>query len=85
MYDKMNKKEIAKNDYRFKLVYDSMPANIRVAFRLDMQEAMSVASRTTFYSRMTKGLPEPTVSEFEAMKSVFNKYNITKCFDHELD
>lgn len=81
----MDRKKIAENAYQFKLVYDSMPANIRVAFRLDMQKAMSNASRTTFYNRMIKGRPEPTVSEFEQMKKVFTKYKLEKYFDHELD
>lgn len=85
MYLIMNRKKIAENAYQFKRVYNSLPANIRQGFRRDMMVAMCCLSRTTFYRRMEKGTPEPTVSEFESMKKVFSKYKILNGFDHELN
>jgi len=63
--------------------YDLIPAKYQASFRTEMRMAMSNCTNAAFYNRMNRGIPVPTVEEYEDMLSVFAKYQIVNKFDDE--
>ena len=72
-----------KRCYAFRTSYDLIPAKYQAAFRNEMRMAMNQCTNAAFYNRMNKGIPVPTVEEYEEMLKVFSKYRILKKFDDE--
>ena len=72
-----------KRCYAFRTSYDLLPAKYQANFRNEMREAMNNCTNAAFYNRMNKGIPVPTVEEYEEMMKVFAIYNIVKKFDNE--
>jgi len=72
-----------KRCYSFRKSYDLIPAKYQADFRNEMREAMNSCTNAAFYNRMNRGVPVPTVEEYEDMLKVFNKYQISTKFDDE--
>ena len=72
-----------KRCYAFRMSYDLIPAKYQASFRTEMRMAMSNCTNAAFYNRMNRGIPVPTVEEYEDMLSVFAKYQIVNKFDDE--
>jgi len=72
-----------KKCYAFRKSYDLIPAKYQASFRNEMREAMNSCTNAAFYNRMNKGVPVPTVEEYEEMLKIFAKYRITTKFDDE--
>jgi hypothetical protein len=72
-----------KRSYAFRKAYDLLPAKFQANFRNDMREAMGNCTNAAFYNRMNKGVPVPSVEEYEIMMLVFNKYQVVEKFDDE--
>jgi len=69
--------------YSFRTSYDLISAKYQADFRREMREAMNDCTNASFYNRMNKGIPVPTIEEYERMLGVFKKYGITRKFDDE--
>jgi len=76
-------KKERKRCYSFRKSYDLMPAKYQANFRVEMREAMGSCTNAAFYNRMNKGIPVPSVEEFEEMLRIFSNYGITIKFDDE--
>ena len=61
--------------FAFKKGWDLVPKGKAAAVKADIKEALGITGDATFYNRM-KGVPEPTVSEYNAVAGVFRKYGI---------
>ena len=72
-----------KRCYAFRTSYDLIPAKYQADFRNDMRSAMSNCTNAAFYNRMNKGIPVPSVEEYEEMLKVFTKYRVKAKFDDE--
>ena len=72
-----------KKCYAFRKSYDLIPAKYQASFRNGMRAAMNNCTNAAFYNRMNKGVPVPTVEEYEEMMQVFDKYQVTNKFDDE--
>jgi len=72
-----------KKCYAFRNSYDLIPAKYQASFRNEMRAAMNNCTNAAFYNRMNKGIPVPTVEEYEDMLLVFAKYHIKAKFDDE--
>jgi len=72
-----------KRCYAFRKCYDLVPAKYQASFRNEMRQAMNDCTNAAFYNRMNKGVPVPSVEEYDDMMQVFAKYQITKKFDDE--
>ena len=72
-----------KRCYAFRKSYDLMPAKYQANFRTEMRGAMNNCTNAAFYNRMNRGIPVPSVEEYEEMLRIFNKYGIAKMFDDE--
>jgi hypothetical protein len=72
-----------KKSYAFRMSYDLIPAKYQANFRNEMRAAMNNCTNAAFYNRMNKGIPVPTVEEYEEMLNVFAKYRIGIKFDDE--
>ena len=69
--------------YSFRKSYDLIPAKYQANFRNEMRVAMNDCTNAAFYNRMNRGVPVPTVEEYEDMMQIFTKYSIAKKFDDE--
>jgi hypothetical protein len=72
-----------KRSYAFRMSYDLIPAKYQAGFRNEMREAMNSCTNAAFYNRMNKGIPVPSVEEYEKMMEIFSKYGIVQKFDDE--
>jgi len=72
-----------KRCYAFRKSYDLIPAKYQASFRVDMRAAMNNCTNAAFYNRMNKGIPVPSVEEYEEMLQVFAKYQMKLKFDDE--
>jgi hypothetical protein len=75
--------ETKKKCYSFRKSYDLIPAKYQASFRNEMRIAMNDCTNAAFYNRMNRGVPVPTVEEYEVMMNVFAKYKIGTKFDDE--
>ena len=69
--------------YSFRKSYDLIPAKYQADFRREMREAMNDCTNAAFYNRMNRGVPVPSVEEYEIMLEVFGKYGMQTKFDDE--
>jgi len=69
--------------YSFRKSYDLIPAKYQADFRREMREAMNDCTNAAFYNRMNRGVPVPSVEEYEMMLEVFGKYAMQIKFDDE--
>ena len=69
--------------YSFRKSYDLIPAKYQADFRREMREAMNDCTNAAFYNRMNRGVPVPSVEEYERMLEVFGKYAMQIKFDDE--
>jgi len=76
-----------KRCYAFRKSYDLLPAKYQASFRDEMRIAMNNCTNAAFYNRMNKGIPVPSVEEYEEILNVFAKYHVLTKFDdeHEAD
>ncbi|MCL1974213.1 MAG: hypothetical protein FWG54_05285 [Bacteroidetes bacterium] len=72
-----------KRCYAFRKSYDLIPAKYQASFRNEMRSAMNNCTNAAFYNRMNRGVPVPTVEEYEDMLKVFASYRIKAKFDDE--
>ena|GEM_PF-2304679 len=72
-----------KRCYAFRKSYDLIPAKYQSSFRNEMRLAMNDCTNAAFYNRMNKGVPVPTVEEYDDMLKVFAKYKMSCKFDDE--
>ncbi|MDR2584705.1 MAG: hypothetical protein LBC84_00545 [Prevotellaceae bacterium] len=72
-----------KRCYSFRNSYDLIPAKYQADFRNEMRVALNNCTNASFYNRMNRGVPVPTIEEYERMLEVFAKYSVKNKFDDE--
>lgn len=66
--------------YAFTKAWDQVPRGKLSETKQAIKTALNIKSDPQFYNRM-RGVPEPTISEAEALTKIFNGLGITKIWD----
>lgn len=62
--------------FAFKKGWDQVPNGRTAEVKEKIMAAIGITGNATFYARM-KGIPEPTISEYQTITEVFASYGIT--------
>lgn len=63
--------------YAFTKAWDQVPRGKLAEIKQAIKTALNIKSDPQFYNRM-KGVPEPTMSEADAITAIFNEIGITE-------
>ncbi len=64
------------SNYSFKKGWSAVPQSKAREVRDRIKKALGITSNPQFYSRL-RGIPEPTISEYDAIQGIFTSYGIT--------
>ena len=62
--------------FAFKKGWDQVPNGRTAEVKEKLMAAIGITGNATFYARM-KGIPEPTISEYQTISEVFASHGIT--------
>ena len=62
--------------FAFKKGWNQVPKGEAAEVKKSIMKGLGITGDATFYSRM-KGIPEPTISEYQTISDVFAGYGIT--------
>lgn len=83
MYNNKTTSAIAKKRYSFKKGYQQISLADKDRLKADLYLVLNTPSRTYFSKKLNSGIIDISVTLYDAITDVFNKYGISDCWTIE--